>query len=125
MFKIVKHQFDNRKPKKNVLSNDDIVKESEEIRNYKLNFRDKMEFSVYEEFFRTFCYNKDSLNVYELRANLASLNKGVQYWCGGQENKCLAYLIFNYISKGCLNHDITCSEFVNFASIFKCLSNDH
>ena len=84
----------------------------------KTNFRGQIDFNIYEQFFRTFCWNKNADSPLELRADLKSFNKGIKYWYGGMSNKPLCYLIYNYIGKGSLNHHITFSEFLNFVKNF-------
>ena len=96
----------------------------EELRLCKVNFKGSIDMGVYEQFFRMFCWNKNADLQMELRADLISLNKGLQYWCGGHLNKPLAYLIYSYIGKGTMNHQISFSEFLNFVRNFQ-LSKEH
>jgi Ca2+-binding EF-hand superfamily protein len=78
----------------------------------------------YEAFFRKFCKDEYIEFDYMLRANLQSFNKGLTYYFGGRENKALCCFIYDSISKSKTNHEITFSEFLNFARNFL-ISKEH
>ena len=68
---------------------------------------------------KTFLFTKDQsdqvqIQDYQLRADLASLNRGLKYWYAGRSNPLLAKLLFDYFSKGKENHLITFSQFMYF-----------
>ena len=79
----------------------------------KINFH-RVNFAIYESFFRTFCYNPSADQPYLLRADKQSLAKGLAYWYG-RENEFLSGLLYDYFSKGFQNHLITFVEFVEFS----------
>jgi hypothetical protein len=54
-----------------------------------------------------------------------SFRRGIRYWYGGQDNRPLADIIFNYIGRGKLNHVITFSEFVSFTLDFTLSNSFH
>lgn len=78
----------------------------------------------YEAFFRKMCKDEYIEMDYMLRANLQSLNRGITYFFGGRENKALSCFIYDTISKGKGNHEITFSEFLNFVRNFL-ISKEH
>ena len=52
----------------------------------KLNYKKRVNFHIYESFFRTFCRNKDAEAAHALIADSKSFNEGIKLWYGGREN---------------------------------------
>jgi hypothetical protein len=53
----------------------------------KLNFKKKVNFLIYESFFRTFCKNKRTeMPPHALVANFESFKEGIKHWYGGKSN---------------------------------------
>ena len=92
----------------------DTLREIEEMKTVYNNFSKYINLNIHKEFFRLFCNNKYVEYDYFLRADMKSFHEGVTYLYGGVENIHMSNRIFNYISKGKVNHRITFSEFVYF-----------
>lgn len=62
---------------------------------------------------------KYQLNIWQLKADFTSLQRGLAYWYGGTPNPDLAKLIYSYFGKGRKNHLITFVEFMDIVKHLK------
>ena len=87
--------------------------EMQEIKECIANFGHKMNVEIYQQFFRSFCRNKDAAADYMLRADFKSFSQGIEFWYG-RPNEALSKLLYNYFGFGKVNHTITFSQFIIF-----------
>ena len=64
--------------------NDHLMKEYAELMLVKVNYKKKVNFHIYESFFRTFCKNKHVEAAHALYADSKSWTDGITYWYGGK-----------------------------------------
>ena len=102
-----------KKLEKVVFVDEITQREYQILKQHRINFT-RLNFRVYEQFFRLFCVNPNSGNDFLLRASKDSLAKGICKLYDGLPNESLCTLLYNFFGKGTVNHLITFSEFVRF-----------